>query len=246
MVGVVASRLVDPVLTDVRVHVEGDVRLVEGCCRRSRPTCSPTAISWCSRGTPGTARRASSSTERAAARRCTWTSAVDFPDRERQNPFVARLWASQRVGYLSAEKRRDGGDAQEARRRDSMLGERYGIPTEFTSYLVTEPRFAMNHGCRCVAGGRGARARSTRAMTAADAAPVNAMPASARASRFEEAKTASAQRAASSLAVARFRVRRVAGWLRRRADIDAANRRTYVRAARRRLDRHHDSTPACR
>ena len=68
-----------------------------------------------------------------------WTSTVDFPDRERDNPFVARLWAAQRVGYLSAEKRKHGA-SQEIDDEIRTLGERYGIPTEFTSYLVTEPQ----------------------------------------------------------------------------------------------------------
>ena len=35
-----------------------------------------------------------------------WVQQVDFPARERDNAFVARLWASQRVGWLSAEKRK--------------------------------------------------------------------------------------------------------------------------------------------
>ena len=37
-----------------------------------------------------------------------------------------------------------------------MLGERYGIPTEFTSYLVTEPQFSRN-----AALGAGGRAGGT-------------------------------------------------------------------------------------
>jgi hypothetical protein len=67
----------------------------------------------------------------------TWTSTVDFPDRDRENSFVARLWATQRVGYLSAQKRNNGGSS-EIDDEIRSLGERYGIPTEFTSYLVTE------------------------------------------------------------------------------------------------------------
>jgi Ca-activated chloride channel family protein len=52
---------------------------------------------------------------------------------------VARLWATQRVGFLSAEKRKAGGTSPEIDEEIRMLGERYGIPTEFTSYLVLEP-----------------------------------------------------------------------------------------------------------
>ena len=67
-----------------------------------------------------------------------WSSRVNFPDRSRENPFVARLWATQRVGYLSAEKRKHGG-SQEIDDEIRDLGERFGIPTEFSSYLVVEP-----------------------------------------------------------------------------------------------------------
>jgi Ca-activated chloride channel family protein len=93
---------------------------------------------------------------------------------------VARLWAAQRVGYLSAEKRRTGASV-ELDEEIRMLGERYGIPTEFTSYLVTEPQL---NRLTAIRGG-------------------NAMPAAApamRDMRFESAKTASAQRKATSLA----------------------------------------------
>jgi Ca-activated chloride channel family protein len=68
----------------------------------------------------------------------TWTARVNFPDRARENPFVARLWATQRVGYLSAERRKHGASA-EIDDEIKQLGERYGIPTEFNSYLVIEP-----------------------------------------------------------------------------------------------------------
>ena len=37
---------------------------------------------------------------------------MDFPQRERDNPFVARLWATQRVGFLTAEKHKHGGNAE--------------------------------------------------------------------------------------------------------------------------------------
>ena len=82
-----------------------------------------------------------------------------------------------------------------------MLGERYGIPTEFTSYLVVEPRVAMAPGA---VGG---------------AMPASAAPSAVadRSMRFESAKAASAQRAAStvaavdSISAAGFSARRVAG-----------------------------------
>ena len=52
---------------------------------------------------------------------CRWTTEAELPENDRENAFVARLWATQRVGYLSAEtptRRRVAGD----RRRDSHAG----------------------------------------------------------------------------------------------------------------------------
>jgi Ca-activated chloride channel family protein len=116
-----------------------------------------------------------------------WTSGVDFPDRERDNPFVARLWATQRVGWLAAEKRKNG-SSREIDDEIRNLGERFGIPTEFTSYLVQEPRAVA-------AGGVGGAALSSVVVTGvAAAAPAP------RARAFESAKAASAQRSAVSTA----------------------------------------------
>jgi hypothetical protein len=113
-----------------------------------------------------------------------WTSTVDFPDRERDNPFVARLWAAQRVGYLSAEKRKHGA-SQEIDDEIRTLGERYGIPTEFTSYLVTEPGLVANR--RGIVG-------ATLSNGAPQMAPVAEQ-------RFELAKASAAQRAAGNVAM---------------------------------------------
>src|SRR6185312_2092800 len=113
---------------------------------------------------------------------------ADFPDRSRTNPFVARLWATQRVGFLAAERRVHGG-SPEVDDEIRQLGERYGIPTEFTSYLVTEPALATNLG---MAGG-------LRRGVMTDNAPAPA--AAQRDMRFEVAKAASVQRVAVTAAV---------------------------------------------
>src|SRR5439155_27107928 len=106
------------------------------------------------------------------------------------NSFVARLWATQRVGYLSAEKRKHGG-SQEINDEIRELGERFGIPTEFSSYLVVEP--GMNQR-RIARDGRG---QLNGVVTTGLAAP-----AAAPTVQFEAAKSAAAQRAATSLSAA--------------------------------------------
>ncbi|HEY4304203.1 MAG TPA: VIT domain-containing protein [Gemmatimonadaceae bacterium] len=190
MVGVVAERLVDPVLTDVRVHADGDIKL-----SRMLPTqasdifADRDLVLFARYSGKGAARIVVEGKRRGVPVR--WESTVNFPDRERDNPFVARLWATQRVGFLSAEKHKNGGNA-EVDDEIRSLGERYGIPTEFTSYLVTEPKLAMVGMTRGTIG--------LQSVTATGAA--SPMPAAApmRDMRFESAKAASEQRAVTNAA----------------------------------------------
>jgi Ca-activated chloride channel family protein len=117
-----------------------------------------------------------------------WEADVTFPERTRENSFVPRLWATQRVGWLAAEKRAHGGSAEiDAEIRE--LGERYGIPTEFTSYFVPEP------GLMADLRGTGNAVRIGRA-------PVPAAPpaeSELRRERFEAARTSAEQRDAKTL-----------------------------------------------
>jgi Ca-activated chloride channel family protein len=187
MVGVVANRLVDPVLTDVRVRVEGGVQLLKMLPAQSSDVFADRDLTVLARYTGhGAAKIVVEGTRRGAPVR--FTSNADFPDRDRQNPFVARIWAAQRIGFLSADKRKNGGHEVDEEIR--MLGERYGIPTEFTSYLVTEPQFVAGRG------GVGIRLSNVASPAAAPYASADL-----RTRQFESAKQASAQRAAGSVAM---------------------------------------------
>jgi len=179
--------LVDPVLTDVRVFVEGGVRLSKMLPAQPSDVFADRDLVILARYSGhGSARVVVEGMRRSTPVR--WTTTVDFPDRERQNPFVARLWAAQRVGFLSADKHRNGGSA-EVDDEIRMLGERYGIPTEFTSYLVVEPQMTMVR--RLDASGSVVPAMAPAPMAAAGA----------RDQKFEAAKAASAQRSANSVAM---------------------------------------------
>ena len=184
MVGIVANRLVDPVLTDVRVRIDGNVKLDR------RLPAQPTDI-FADRDFVLLARYTGHGTARVVVegkRRGTpveWTSTVDFPERDRQNAFVARLWATQRVGLLSAERRKNGA-SRELDDEIRSLGERYGIPTEFTSYLVTEPQLAARMSRNGPPGQPWLSPASAVAGGTAD-------------QRFESAKAASAQRSMTNL-----------------------------------------------
>jgi Ca-activated chloride channel family protein len=180
-VSVVASRLTSPVATDLRVHVEG--------ARLSKMHPAGPYDLFAGQDLVVLARYDGSGTilvrfeGESANGRVSWTTEAELPERDRENPFVARLWATQRVGYLSAERRRNGAST-EIDDEIRTLGEKYGIPTELTSYLVLEPGMVANTGGRDM----------SRRM--APAAP------EARARAFEEAKAASGMRGAQTLAQA--------------------------------------------
>jgi len=72
-----------------------------------------------------------------------FTADAVFPASATENDFVPKLWASRRIGDLTREIRLEGATpALVDEVRD--LGLRYGILTEYTSYLVQEPRTAWN------------------------------------------------------------------------------------------------------
>jgi Ca-activated chloride channel homolog len=185
-VGIVASRLTSPLVTDVRVHGDG-VRLLKMHPSGPVDIFAGEDLVVLARysGSGDAVVRFDGQTTNGPV---SWSSRVSFPDRTRENPFVARLWATQRVGYLSAEKRKHGG-SQEIDDEIRDLGERFGIPTEFSSYLVVEP--GVNRRRDMGAGGVQLQGVVAGATTAA--------PATA---QFEAAKTAAAQRSVTSLSMA--------------------------------------------
>ena len=216
MVGLVASRLQRPVVTEIRVEGEG-VRLLQQYPAAPTDLYAGQELVLLTRY-EGSGSGAIRVTGQGPNGRVEWRTAVSFPDRSNANAFVPRLWATQRIGWLSAERRRDGGSAElddELR----TLGLRYGIPTELTSYMVREPR-AMPVNQRSgsgagSAGGRGGFAASTPPLGASvDLAGRNAAASPAQTSAdqsakrmaapeaaFEQAKSASAQRAVRSVAM---------------------------------------------
>jgi Ca-activated chloride channel family protein len=199
-VELLATRLRQPLLTDVRIVADGDVRLT-----RMYPS-GPQDI-FAGQDLVLLARYEGSGsanvvvTGNAGGRRVRWSSARNFARDERDNAFVPRLWATHRIGWLSAEKRRSGGSSEiDAEIR--MLGERFGIPTEFTSYLVLEPGMVAGNvmrdttRVRRVAGGAvGGRISVSRG----EVPPAAAAPATI---EFESARTAARQRSAKSVAAA--------------------------------------------
>ena len=210
-VSLVATRITSPVVTDVRVRAEG-VRLTK--MHPSLPTdifAGQDLVVFARYAGEGEGRIIIEG--RTANGPVSWTERVRFPERERGNGFVARLWAAQRAGWLSAERRRNGA-SRELDDELRELGTRYGIPTELSSYLVLEP--GMEVGQALGSGVRRQSQRRDAANAAASPAPV-AVAAESREQRFERAKAAAAQRAATTLSAADSSVADFGGGAVRRA-----------------------------
>jgi len=191
-VGIVASRLTNPLVTDVRVRAEG-VRLLKMHPSGPVDIFSGEDLVILARydGSGNAVVRFDGQTSNGPV---SWGTRVRFPERSRENAYVARLWATQRVGYLSAEKRKNGG-SQELDDEIRELGERYGIPTEFSSYLVLEP--GMNRRQVRLQGRAGGTESVQLSGVVTTGAAVAAAPSAAR--TFEAAKTAAAQRSATNM-----------------------------------------------
>ncbi len=198
-VALAAARLSTPVLTDVRLRADG-VQLRQVLPSESMDLFAGNDLVYLARYR-GDGEGRITITGRTADGPITWTTTARFPERDRENRFVPRLWATRRVGYLSAERRRNGA-SRELDDEIRTLGERYGIPTELSSYLVLEPGMvAQQNGAPSPSLRRNradVQGRAAGAATSGMAAESGA----ARDQRFEAAKAASAQRDASSLAAA--------------------------------------------
>ncbi|MCB0022607.1 MAG: hypothetical protein KDD91_06200, partial [Caldilinea sp.] len=123
-----------------------------------------------------------------------------YPDRELVerggDDFVARLWATRKIGYLLAEIRRSGPEP-ELVEAVTELSLRYGIVTPYTSYLVLEPNVVAMPAGDAMADRqffdsarvyeRGAQAAQE--MAAAPAAGEAAVAASQARSALQEAET---------------------------------------------------------
>jgi Ca-activated chloride channel family protein len=69
---------------------------------------------------------------------------LNAPSTVGNNPFIPQLWAARRIGSLIEEIRRGGGDKRELITEVVFLSKKYGIITEYTSYLVEEPSIRLS------------------------------------------------------------------------------------------------------
>ena len=64
---------------------------------------------------------------------------AQFPAKDEESPFVARLWAQKRIDYLLAQNRLQG-ERSEAKDEIVALSMRYQIVTPYTSLVAVKPR----------------------------------------------------------------------------------------------------------
>ncbi len=181
-VGVVSQRLTAPVATNVRLRSDG-VTLRQVQPDGAQDLFNGQDLTFLVRYR-GSGQATLTFDGDTPAGHVEWTERADFPGRSRDNSYVAKLWAVQRVGWLSAERRRSGATPElDNELRD--LGTKYGIPTELTSYLVVEPGMQQPVIDRMLqAGGRGGGSRG----------------AAGAATDFEAARKAAEQRQTRNLA----------------------------------------------
>jgi Ca-activated chloride channel family protein len=137
------TRIKEPVLTNVRLELGGGVRtsklypaqlpdLFKGDQLVLTGRYSVDAV----RGVADPGREIEAKlTGTAKGREQTFTYKVKFDDSS--NDYVARLWATRRVGFLLDEIRIHG-ETTELRDEATDLARRYGIVTPYTAYLIVE------------------------------------------------------------------------------------------------------------
>jgi Ca-activated chloride channel family protein len=236
VVGVVAQRLTRPVATNLRVRASGvQLHAVQPTGRLDLFAGQElTVLARYRRGaTPAVFGQGNSGritiTGDTPDGPVTWVAPAQFPSRRTADAFVGRLWATQRVGWLSAERRKSGASA-ELDGEMKELGEKWGIPTELTSYLVLEPGMQVPRRANAprvidspnsVSGvtsqsGAASGSRGVAGGVASGVAAPSAVAAERRESEFDRAKQAATMRESRSM-----------------ADVGAANDATSRRTATR-------------
>ncbi len=194
-VALVAQRLAAPLLSNVRVHLDGG-QLRQLYAPYGMDLMAGQELVFLARYNGSSTGRVRISGTSGGETRVI-QSDYQFGARDSTNAFVPRLWAVQRVAALDTERRRSGPNA-EIDNELRLLGERFGIPTPLTSYLVLEPNAVVAQRTRGTgaAGGRLMSAPSSSDMSA------KAGNAAAPAVAFESARRASEQRAVVTMSAA--------------------------------------------
>ena len=128
------TRIKEPVLTNVRLEFGGGVRTSKLYPAQLPDLFKGDQLVLTGRYS-GSGEVEAKLTGMANGREQTFTYKVKFDDSS--NDYVARLWATRRVGFLLDEIRIHG-ETTELRDEATDLARRYGIVTPYTAYLIVE------------------------------------------------------------------------------------------------------------
>ncbi len=148
--GRLVTKISHPVLTDLEI-AEAPVRLTERYPQRLPDLFAGEELVLFGRYAGDTPNRADGAndadrsvtgrlvlTGRRAGRTERFEVRVTFPEHQRDNDYIPRLWASRKIGVLTQAIKLNGSNSEVEREiRETAL--RYGLLTEYTSYLVQEP-----------------------------------------------------------------------------------------------------------
>ncbi len=132
--------LSEPVLTDVQVTFEG-IRVRDVYPKQVPDLFKGTEVVLAgayAEGGKATVRV----TGKVGSKEQTFTFALEFPDRETEHDFVPRIWAARKIGYLLDELATKGRNP-ELIDEIVRLSKEFGVLTEFTAFLVTEPTMPL-------------------------------------------------------------------------------------------------------
>lgn len=135
-IGTLASKIQHPVLTDLAL--EAPVRITDVYPVHLPDLFAGEDLVVFGRYEPAEATSTLTVTGRRSSRTERYSSTVRFPAHAEDDAFIPRLWASRKIGFLQQQVRLEGASPAliEEIRRTAL---RYGLVSEYTSYLVQEP-----------------------------------------------------------------------------------------------------------
>src|SRR5256884_6062366 len=130
------TRIKEPALTNVKLDLAGDVHTA-----KMYPADLPDLFKGDQLVVAGRYSGAgdveAKLTGNVGGREQTFSYKLHFDDRKTTDDYVARLWATRRVGFLLDEIRIHG-ETAELRDETTELARKYGIVTPYTAYLIVE------------------------------------------------------------------------------------------------------------
>ena len=140
-VGDLAGRISHPALTDVRVATD-DVRFTEIFPVRVPDVFVGQELVIFGRYEGDGSGRVSVTGMRGESE-LNFRTELDFPRSDPANPYIPRLWAARKLGYLERQVWTEG-ETPDLVEEIRSVALRYGLPSRYTSYLVREPEIVAS------------------------------------------------------------------------------------------------------